>query len=99
MTIHLPQDLEAYVKNQVTSGLFASPDDAIAEAIRLLRRQQPAPAASEILTPEDVDRQLLARGLLSRLPDPSEDLDDDEDDLPVPVEGDPVSETIIRERR
>jgi Arc/MetJ-type ribon-helix-helix transcriptional regulator len=100
MTIRLPQDLEAYVKNQVTSGLFASPDDAIAEAIRLLRRQQPAPAASEILTTEDVDRQLLARGLLSRLPDPSEDLDDDgEDDLPVPVEGEPVSETIIRERR
>jgi hypothetical protein len=46
----------------------------------------------------NVDRQLLARGLLSRLPDPAEDVDD-EDDLPIPVEREPVSETIIRERR
>jgi len=98
MTIHLPQDLEIYIRDQVTSGLFASPDEAIAEAVRLFRRQQPASSASKILTPEDVDRQLLARGLLSRLPDPAEDVDD-EDDLPIPVEGEPVSETIIRERR
>jgi len=70
------------------------------EAVHLLRRQGLASAASKILTPEDVDRQLLARGLLSRLPDPAEDVDDeDEDDLPVPVEGESVSETLVRERR
>jgi len=86
MTIHLPPDLESYIRDQVKIGLFASHDEAIAEAVRLLRRQQPGPSASKILTPEDVDRQLLARGLLSRLPDPAEDIDD-EDDLPVPVEG------------
>ena len=100
MTVHLPQDLELFIRDQVTSGLFASPDQAIAEAVRLLQRQQLGSSASKIFTPEDVDRQLLARGLLSRLPDPAEDVDDeDEDDLPVPVEGEPVSETIIRERR
>jgi putative addiction module CopG family antidote len=100
MTVHLPQDLEFFIREQVTSGLFASPDEAIAQAVRLLQRQQPGSSAGQVLTPEDVDQHLLARGLLSRLPDPAEDVDDeDEDDRPVPVEGEPVSETIIRERR
>jgi putative addiction module CopG family antidote len=100
MTIHLPHDLEMFIREQVTSGLFASFDEAIAEAVRRLRQQHLASSPGKVLTPEDVDRQLLARGLLSRLPDPSQDVDDeDQDDLPVPVEGEPVSETIIRERR
>ncbi len=93
MTIQLPQDLEIYIRDQVTNGLFASPDEAIADAIRVLRQQQPAAPAAKLLTPEDVDRELLARGLLSRLPDPAEDVDD-EDDLPIPVEGEPVRARI-----
>jgi Arc/MetJ-type ribon-helix-helix transcriptional regulator len=39
MTIHLPDDLERFVRAEVHSGHFASEDDAIAEAVRLLRRQ------------------------------------------------------------
>jgi hypothetical protein len=70
------------------------------EGISFLSQQQAESSVCKPLTPEDVDRQMLARGLFSRLPDPAEDVDDDdEDDLPVPVEGEPVSETIIRERR
>ncbi len=85
-----PQDLEFFISAEVPSGGFASPDEAIVEAISLLWREQQATSIGKILTPEDVDRQLLERGLLSRLPDPAEDLDDDEeDDLPVPVEGSP----------
>jgi hypothetical protein len=42
---------------------------------------------------------MMARGLITRLPDPAQDLDDDPDDLPVPIKGEPLSETIIRERR
>jgi hypothetical protein len=45
-------------------------------------------------------QQMLASGLITRLPDPAQDIDDDgPDDLPVPIEGGPLSETIIRERR
>ena len=64
MTIYLPLDMESYIRDQVTSGLFASHDEAIAEAVRLLRRRQPGSSASKILTPEDVDRQ--SRGSASR---------------------------------
>ncbi|HLN33190.1 MAG TPA: hypothetical protein VK395_36000 [Gemmataceae bacterium] len=37
MTIHLPEDLERFVQAKVQSGRFASEDDAISEAVRLLR--------------------------------------------------------------
>ena len=36
----------------------------------------------------------------TRLPDPALDIDDnDPDDQPVPIKGEPLSETILRERR
>jgi hypothetical protein len=42
----------------------------------------------------------LASGLLASLPDPALDIDDDDpDDQPVPIKGEPLSETILRERR
>lgn len=39
MTINLPNDLEQFIQAEVHRGQFASEDDAIAEAVRLLRRQ------------------------------------------------------------
>lgn len=49
---------------------------------------------------EELHRKMMARGLITRLPDPSLDIDDDDpDDQPVPIKGEPLSETIIRERR
>ena len=39
MTIHLPNDLESSIEAVVHSGRFASVDDAMAEAARLLLRQ------------------------------------------------------------
>jgi hypothetical protein len=51
------------------------------------------------LTPAEFNRRLLASGRITRLPDPAQDLDDDDpDDQPVAIEGEPLSETIIRER-
>ncbi len=38
MTIHLPADLESSIEAAVHSGRFASVDDAMAEAARLLLR-------------------------------------------------------------
>lgn len=70
------------------------------EAAPLPQQQQPGAPGTRTLTPAEVDQQLLARGLLTRLPDPSQDVDDDDlEDLPIPVEGEPVSQTIVRERR
>jgi len=61
MVIELPQDLEKFISEQVTRGRCATADEAIAEAVRLLRLQ-PTLSVGGARTPEDVDRQLLARG-------------------------------------
>ena len=34
MIIYLPEDLQRYVQSEVQSGRFASPDEAITEALR-----------------------------------------------------------------
>ena len=52
------------------------------------------------LTEAEFQRHLLSIGLMTSLPDPSLDIDDDDpDDAPVAIKGEPLSETIIRERR
>ena len=41
---------------------------------------------------------MLASGLMTQLPDRAADFDDP-DDVPITIKGEPLSETIIRERR
>jgi Arc/MetJ-type ribon-helix-helix transcriptional regulator len=56
MTIHLPNDLETLIQAAVQSGRFASVDDAMAEAARLLLctiTQEPKPSPTEIAAPSD----------------------------------------------
>jgi Arc/MetJ-type ribon-helix-helix transcriptional regulator len=66
MTIHLPQDLENSIQAAVQGGRFASVDDAMAEAARLLLRElsrkQPQ-AASLANAGEDTPDPIL--GLMS----------------------------------
>lgn len=42
MITHLPEDLMRYVTDAVRSGRFPSSDEAIAEAVRLLRKREEA---------------------------------------------------------
>ena len=57
-------------------------------------------APKKALTRDEFNQRLMAAGLITRLPDPSLDIDDDDpDDQPVTIKGEPLSETIIRERR
>jgi Arc/MetJ-type ribon-helix-helix transcriptional regulator len=56
MTIHLPQDVETSIRAVVQSGRFASVDDAMAEAARLLLRtitQEPKPTRTKTAAPSD----------------------------------------------
>jgi Arc/MetJ-type ribon-helix-helix transcriptional regulator len=56
MTIYLPDDLESSIHAAVQSGRFASVDDAMAEAARLLLRtiaQEPTPTSTETAAPSD----------------------------------------------
>jgi Arc/MetJ-type ribon-helix-helix transcriptional regulator len=102
MTIDLPKDLQRFVHDAVRSGHYAREDDVIRDALTRLKQALPkvTQPKKKPLTVAEIHQQMLARGLITRLPDPAQDIDDDDpDDLPVPIEGEPMSETIIRERR
>jgi hypothetical protein len=65
------------------------------------KRGKPATQqAKKPLTEAEFKKHLLNIGLITSLPDPSLDIDDDDpDDASVTIKGEPLSETIIRERR
>jgi hypothetical protein len=63
------------------------------------KRTKSAPGqARKPLTEEEFDQHLLNIGLMSQLPDTAADFDDP-DDEPITIKGEPLSETVIRERR
>lgn len=93
MTIHLHKDLERGIQVTIHSGAFASED----EAVRQFLGKQPPPAKTPI-TEEELLRQMLESGLMTQLPDTSADYDDPDDRL-IDIKGEPLSETVIRERR
>ncbi|MDR3635604.1 MAG: hypothetical protein P4L84_17515 [Isosphaeraceae bacterium] len=63
MTIHLPSDVERSIEAAVHSGHFASVDEAMAEAVRLLLQQltrvpTPAPGLGSIGAMRDAADEL-----------------------------------------
>ena len=81
---------------------LAQPKKPTAPHVRQGRqtRQARRAAKKKPLTRDEFNQRLMAAGLITRLPDPSLDIDDDDpDDQPVTIKGEPLSETIIRERR
>jgi hypothetical protein len=62
------------------------------------KRAKAAPVVQKPLTEAEVRQHMLDIGLMSQLPDTAADFDDP-DDQPIDIEGEPLSETIIRERR
>jgi hypothetical protein len=68
--------------------------------VKAAKRAKPAAIKKKPLTRDELNEQLMAAGLITSLPDPALDIDDDDpDDQPVTIKGEPLSETIIRERR
>ena len=100
MTIHLPEELERYVESQVRCGRFTSAEEAIAEAVRRLRLAEPENESTppRPMTEDEFQRHLLASGLMTSLPTPA-DPGSRPSFPPVAIEGEPLSETILRERR
>ena len=91
-------------------------DDVIRDALTRLEKTLPKPTgtsdkpancvkaapqkAKKPLSIDELHRQMMTSGLITRLPDPTLDIDDDDpEDQPVTIKGEPLSETIIRERR
>ncbi len=61
------------------------------------RANAPSPKKKP-LTEAELRQHMLEIGLMSQLPDTEADFDDP-DDQPITIKGEPLSETIIRERR
>jgi putative addiction module CopG family antidote len=113
MTINLSPELEQFIRDAVRSGRYAHTDDVIRDA--LIRLKQTTVAATQpsgkrtkgaksaqpkkqALTEADVLQHMLDIGLITQLPDTVADYDDP-DDKPITIKGEPLSETVIRERR
>ena len=96
----------------VRAGLYTSEDAVVRDALDRLRQAIPTPVKAtpkaakrtktapqkKNLTIAEIHQQMLASGLMSQLPDTAADFDDP-DDVPITIKGEPLSETIIRERR
>jgi Arc/MetJ-type ribon-helix-helix transcriptional regulator len=114
MTINLSKELEKFVHDAVRAGYYAREDDVIRDALTRLKQAMPEPARTPVkrtrrakpsgqkvakpLGIEELHQQMIARGLITQLPDTAADFDDP-DDEPIAIEGEPLSETVIRERR
>jgi putative addiction module CopG family antidote len=107
MTIHLPEYLERYVHDQVEAGRYLTEDEVIRGALERHRQAEATPAKATSqpdLTPEEMadqelQRRLLEAGIVSEIKPPPRLLPARERFTPVPITGEPISETIIRERR
>jgi Arc/MetJ-type ribon-helix-helix transcriptional regulator len=113
MTIDLSKDLEKIVQDAVRAGFYTGETDVIRDALIRLeqslpkpakktKRARPVPAPAQQPKPprtkEEFHQHLIAIGLMSQLPDTEADYDDP-DDEPITIKGEPLSETVIRERR
>lgn len=67
--------------------------DVLAESVK----QQPE--SRQPIGEDEVERILFEKGIIGHIPDASAYTDEDEDFEPIEVEGKPISETIIEERR
>src|SRR6516162_6847667 len=90
MTIYLSKDMEQIVHDAVRSGLYAREDDVIRDAQFRLKDEIPkggrtprrkarsGRAAKDKQLTDALNERLLAAGLITRLPDPAEDIDDND---------------------
>ncbi len=75
------------------------PSELQAEVLQYVERLASANRKIQAVELEiEVANRLLARGIISEIPEPMSDEEDAEVEL-MTIEGEPLSETIIRERR
>lgn len=110
MTVRLAKDLREIVDHAVRSGLYTRESDVIRDALTRLSQTLPKDEAllprdasatqseKAPLTRAEFDKRLVELGLMSRIPDSEADFDDPDDRL-IDIKGEPLSETVIRERR
>jgi len=102
MTIHLPEHLERYVHDQVQAGRYLTEDEVIRDALERHQQAQQPPAAvnrREEQSSQELQHRLLEAGIISEIKPPITDLTPYRNRRAVPIQGEPISETAIRERR
>ena len=93
----LPPEQARQLRQQLDKQLAAPRKSARPASAKTVKRARPA---KELLSADDPRRAMMESGLILSLPDPELDIDDDDpDDAPVVLKGEPLSETILRERR
>jgi Arc/MetJ-type ribon-helix-helix transcriptional regulator len=114
MTIFLSKEQQRFIHDAVRAGLYSSEDEVIRDALARLQETLPelasqpgkaakprkasAPKTKRPMTEAEFKQHLLEIGLVTALPNPALD-DDDDDEPPIVIKGEPLSETVIRERR
>jgi Arc/MetJ-type ribon-helix-helix transcriptional regulator len=107
MTVNVPKDVLDLVRAEVRSGRFANEEEMIAAAIRdyLCRRGRDVPhenTSGQCAHGSGVDapqRRLYEAGVLSEVKPPVADLSPYRGRQPASVQGELLSQTVIRERR
>jgi Arc/MetJ-type ribon-helix-helix transcriptional regulator len=112
MTINLPRDLESSVRAEVLTGHFANEDDMVAAAGRAYLRQwhqeqltaNPSGLGSigamhAEPSSQELQGRLLEAGIISEIKPPITDLTPYQHRQAIPVQGERLSEAVIRERR
>jgi hypothetical protein len=85
------------LRQQLDRQLAPPKKPAVQPSAKRANRAKAAPPTKK-MTEAEFDQHLLKIGLMSQLPDTAADFDDP-DDQPVDIKGEPLSETVIRERR
>jgi hypothetical protein len=104
---HLPSSITGLsagqlrrLRHELDMELVEPSKPLVAPPAKMAKPPKATAAKKKPLTRDEFNRRLMAAGLITRLPDPALDIDDDDpDDQPIAIEGEPLSETIIRERR
>jgi hypothetical protein len=93
----LSPDQVRQLRQQLDSQLTQSKTPTAKPSGKTAKRAK-ATAPKKKMTEAEFDQHLLDIGLMSQLPDTDADFDDP-DDQPIDIKGEPLSETVIRERR
>jgi putative addiction module CopG family antidote len=102
MNVNISDTWEPFIRSQVQAGRFASQGEVLDEALHLLKQrdqgQTAEPPARKALTEEELEQELIESGFLGSVP-PRDSAPPPWNFKPVKIEGEPLSETVIRERR
>jgi putative addiction module CopG family antidote len=101
MNVLVSEQAARIIRSQVQSGRYASEEAVIEDAVRRLESDPAPQTATDAATASDqeLQRHLFEAGLLSEIKPPITDPSPWKDRKAVPIEGEPLSETVIRERR